>query len=193
MIYNSVNIEHFPEKIKHTREQITLGCAGRLVTQKNQIVLIEMVKQLVAAGLNIKLLIAGKGELEEKLKQLILASGMQEHIHLLGFSQDINEFLEQIDIFAFPSLYEGSANILVEVMAKGLPCVTYNRSSMPEMIIHNETGLLANNDQEFCDALKALISSADLRDKLGSQARQFARKNFNSDDIYKQIENVIGQ
>lgn len=191
VIYNSVNVDNFPEKKKSNQEAIVLGNAGRLVTQKNQLVLIKMVKALIDSGLKIKLLIAGKGELEEQIQQSILEHKVQDHIQLVGFSDNINEFLDKIDIFAFPSLYEGSANILVEVMAKGIPSVTYNRSSMPEMIINNETGLLANDDQEFQDALMTLISSASLRDKLGAQSRAFTINNFNSNDIYKKIETVI--
>lgn len=191
VVYNSVNFSLFsPVEIKE-KGIVRLGCAGRLVTQKNQNALIPMIKNLIKAGFNVQLFIAGKGELETSLKTLIEEHGLRDYIKLVGFIDDIQCFLDDVDIFLFPSLYEGSANILVEVMAKGVPIVTFDRSSMPEMIIDHKTGLLASSDKAFENAIVELLNSSELRANLGRGARNFVDKNLNSVNIYKQIEKVI--
>lgn len=191
VVYNSVDCSLFTPVLHEDRKIIRLGCAGRLVKQKNHKILIPIINNLVKAGFNVQLLIAGKGELESELTELIARDSLEKHIKLVGFSEDIQSFLDDVDIFLFPSLYEGSANILVEVMAKGIPTVAFNRSSMPEMIINKQTGLLANSEEEFESVTIELLQSVQLRTELGKGARDFVNEHLNSTNIYKQIGNII--
>jgi len=191
VIYNSVDISLFTQIDYPEKKKIVLGSVGRLVDQKNHHILIPIISELVKENYEVTLKIAGEGELKAKLQSLIDKYSMSEDIILTGFKKDIPLFLEGIDIFLFPSLYEGSANVLVEVMAKGLPTVAFNRSSMPEMVIDNETGLLANTDGEFKSAIIELISSVELRKRLGSNARDLVEKKMNNSKIIDEIERIV--
>ena len=68
-------------------------------------------------------LIVGLGELEAKLKKLVLKLGLQNRIFFLGYRADVKEILQVADAFVFPSLQEGLPVALMEAMTVGLPVV----------------------------------------------------------------------
>lgn len=100
---------------------ILLLSVGELNTNKNHVVVI---RALAAMNLrDIHYVIAGRGELMERYKQLIAELGMQDNIHLLGYCNDVDRWYKAADIFVFPSFREGLSVSLMEAMASGLPCI----------------------------------------------------------------------
>lgn len=69
------------------------------------------------------LLLVGIGELEEKIKEKVNRLQLQDAVKFLGLREDIPEILQAMDVFVFPSLFEGLPVTLVEAQAAGLPCV----------------------------------------------------------------------
>ncbi|WP_261816460.1 glycosyltransferase [Vibrio gallicus] len=196
-IYNGVEIESYSPKdysLEEHKSKVILGTAGRCVNQKNQLMLMDLVKDLKDKGYNIELYIAGTGPLESKIKEKIITLGLEQQIKLLGFVEDTPSLLSTLDIYVFPSHYEGSANALVEAMATAIPSVTYNVSSMPEMVKHNQTGKLANYEDptDFLNQVEALIKDRELRVKLGHNARKLAESKFNNKVIFTKIKQHIG-
>lgn len=148
LVYNGVDTsvppptaQPFTPTTQH--QPIVLGTAGRLVEQKGQLLLVELCQQLKAAGYPIKLLIAGEGPLQPQLEAAIEQAGLNDTITLLGRLERIDELMNAIDIFVFPSQYEGSANALIEALYYQKPVVAFDVSSNPEVVSHDETGLLA--------------------------------------------------
>jgi len=72
--------------------------------------LIDIAKRLKQEGISFQLIIAGTGPLEDKLKQLVIKNQLESNIQFAGFLSDIKSFLRDIDIFVFPSLWEGFGN-----------------------------------------------------------------------------------
>lgn len=146
LIYNGVDTSKEVDKSKKLYEkkgnEVVIGNAGRLTEQKGQKYLIEMAKILKADGMNFKLLIAGEGELHKDLQKQIDAAGLQEQVKLLGHVSDMPGFFNSLDVFVFTSLYEGSANTLIETLQYGLPTVCWDISSNPEIIEDGKTGWL---------------------------------------------------
>lgn len=103
---------------------ILIGNVGRLENQKNQIFLINIFKRLIESGYkNIQLIIIGNGSLKQELKKEVINNKLQNNIIFLGERNNVNEYLMAMDIFAFPSIYEGLGISLIEAQASGLPCV----------------------------------------------------------------------
>ncbi|ENM3897375.1 Exopolysaccharide biosynthesis glycosyltransferase EpsF [Vibrio cholerae] len=193
-IYNGVNLADYqseiPPSVVRKGSEIILGTTGRCVAQKNQLMLVDMVKELKQRGYDIKLYLAGTGPLLENIKQHIEQLELQESIILLGFVADTRPLLSGLDIFVFPSHYEGSANAIIEAMAMGLPIVSFDVSSMPEMVKHNQNGKLAkyNNNTDFTDQVEMLLTDEKLRKQLGINSRKMAEAQFDNCLIFNQIK-----
>lgn len=131
LIYNGIDLDSYAfNETAHTkvREQLGLtdafiiGHVGHLVPVKNQSFLLSMMPRLLELKPNAHLLLLGEGEDRSKLADLIHALGIQDHVSMLGNVSDVESYLSAMDVFAFPSLYEGMPLALVEAQANGLPC-----------------------------------------------------------------------
>lgn len=196
-IYNGVNLADYqseiPPSVVRKGSEIILGTTGRCVEQKNQLMLVDMVKALKTSGYNVKLYLAGTGPLMENIREYIEQQGLQESIILLGFLSDTRPLLSGLDIFVFPSHYEGSANAIIEAMAMGLPIVSFDISSMPEMVKHNQNGKLAKYEDhgDFIHQVEALLEDKELRTRLGNHSRKMAEEQFDNHLIFKQIKKCL--
>ena len=110
------------KELKIEKEEIAIGHIGRLTEQKNHKFLIEIFSKLYNINNKYKLFIIGNGELEEKIREQIKALNLEKNIIMLGVRKDVNEILQAMDLFVFPSLYEGLPVTLVEAQGAGLKC-----------------------------------------------------------------------
>ena len=100
-----------------------IGHAGHLAAVKNQSFLIRLMPEILKARPNAKLLLLGDGEDRPMLEKLICELGLSGHVILTGNVNNVPDYLCAMDVFAFPSLYEGMPLSILEVQANGLPCV----------------------------------------------------------------------
>ena len=96
---------------------------GRLTAVKNHEFLFDVFEQIRQRWVNAVLLLAGRGELEESLRQSVARRGLTESVHCLGVVEDVVEVLRASDLFVFPSVKEGLPLAVVEAQASGLPTV----------------------------------------------------------------------
>lgn len=106
--------------------EVLCGHIGRFSEQKNHGYLIDIFYTLYKNNPNYKLLLVGKGELEESIWQKCNDLGLTKNVIFAGVRSDIPAILSAMDIFVFPSLYEGMPNTVVEAQAVGLPCIISN-------------------------------------------------------------------
>jgi glycosyltransferase involved in cell wall biosynthesis len=146
LLYNGVNLQqdHHHNKYYHKESnELVIGSAGRLTDQKGQAYLIDLAELLKRDGVPFRILIAGEGELRSTLSELITQKGLSQEVRLLGHVDDMTAFFNSLDLFIFPSKYEGSANTLIETIQHGVPCIAFDVSSNPEIIQHEVNGYLA--------------------------------------------------
>jgi glycosyltransferase involved in cell wall biosynthesis len=86
--------------------------------------------------------------------------------------------LNALDVFAFSSKGEGFGISLLEAMACGLPSVAFGRWGVKELVIDEETGLLADSPAEFSEKLRRLASDSRLRGRLGQAALRSVEQKF---------------
>ena len=172
VIYNGIDIDinntRNAEPVVYQRQEneILLGNAGRLVTQKGQKFLIEIAQKLKTRNIKFKLLIAGEGKLLNELKQYAKDKGVSKEILFLGFVENIRRFMKTIDIFLLTSLWEGFGYVIVEAMAAAKPVIAFDVSSNPEIIGDGETGyLVKNNIKEFADKIELLVKISPCKKK----------------------------
>jgi GalNAc-alpha-(1->4)-GalNAc-alpha-(1->3)-diNAcBac-PP-undecaprenol alpha-1,4-N-acetyl-D-galactosaminyltransferase len=174
----------------HEREKSVL-MVGRLIRSKHQDLLIEMFASVKRSGW--KLLIVGYDHLKqqhmERLKALARELGVEEQVVFMGKQDRIEEIYMRSSIFAFTSSSEGFPNVIGEAMSAGLPVVAFDCVAGPsEMIRDGWNGFLAplfDRDQ-FEDRLAQLMDDAELREQMGSRARESIKK-FSRDHICEEF------
>lgn len=128
------------------QKNIVLGHVGRFNPQKNHEYLIDIFHKVHRLNIHTKLMLIGSGDLEEKIKEKVLTLGLKDDVLFLGNRSDVNELLQAMDVFVFPSHYEGLPVTLVEAQAAGLPIVKSTSISEQCSITPNVTSLPLNSD-----------------------------------------------
>lgn len=128
IVNNSIDLKKFyydyevrrkiRKELKIKDDDILLGNVGRMVNQKNQKYLLDIIEKLDE---NYKLLIVGDGELKADLARKILEKKLESRVILLGNTNNVEQYLLSMDMFLMPSFYEGFSIALVEAQASGLP------------------------------------------------------------------------
>lgn len=131
----------------HLQDRLILGHVGRLDHQKNHDFLIDIFHAVYKQNKDAVLLLIGRGSLEEEIKNKVNKLGLSEVVRFLGVRNDIPALMNAMDIFVFPSLYEGLGIVLIEAQATGLPCLT--SSTVPrDAKVTNLCSFLPLNDTE---------------------------------------------
>lgn len=100
-----------------------IGHVGRFAPQKNHNFLLDIFAAFHQKNPDSVLLLVGTGELEAGIREKIAALGLADCVRMAGVRSDIPALLSAMDVFVFPSLYEGMPNTVIEAQATGLPCV----------------------------------------------------------------------
>lgn len=103
--------------------KFVVGHVGRFSKQKNHEFLIDIFYDLKKKKDNAVLLLVGNGELKQNIEDKAKALGIADSLIFAGIRSDIPDLLSAMDVFVFPSFYEGMPNTVIEAQATGLPCV----------------------------------------------------------------------
>ena len=130
-LQNAINIDNYDvnsitrNKIRKqfgVEEKVLFGHVGRLHEAKNHMFLLELFAVISQENPNSMLMIIGDGELKEQIERKIKELHLESKILLLGARSDVPELLSAMDVFLFPSKWEGLPISVVEAQAAGLPC-----------------------------------------------------------------------
>lgn len=103
--------------------KLVIGNVGRLCYQKNQVFLLEVLAEVIKTQPNAFLLLVGEGSDRLKLEEKAKALGVREYVIFYGASDHVEELLWAMDVFVFPSRFEGLGIVAIEAQAAGLPVV----------------------------------------------------------------------
>lgn len=126
-----LNVYSFDEQTRnHIRKEFSIddnvkiiGHVGRFMSQKNHSFLLDIFNEIHKQNQNTVLMLVGKGELKDKIKEKIKALNLEDSVIFTGVRADIPALLSAMDVFVFPSFYEGIPNTVIEAQATGLPCL----------------------------------------------------------------------
>lgn len=124
--YNLSKRNKLRKKLK-IENNIILGNIGRLSEQKNQIFLLELLKEIKKELKEVKLILIGSGTLKDKIINKIEKLKIENEIILIENTQNIEDYYQIMDFFLLPSLYEGLPVVGIEAQAMGLPCYFSNK------------------------------------------------------------------
>jgi len=136
---------------------------GALAYRKGHDLLIPILPALIERYPNVYFMWVGSGALEQRYRDLLKEQKIDGRVLIVGQRNDIPRILKESDLFVFPSRFEGCPSALLEAIRYELPAIVSNLSSMPEIIEHNVTGLLADIDsvQDFEEKISFAIEHPD--------------------------------
>jgi glycosyltransferase involved in cell wall biosynthesis len=140
---------------------------------------------------DVEFVLVGDGPLRAKLERSARALGIAKQVVFLGDRRDIPAVLASLDISVLPSASESLSNVIMESMAAGLSVVAYQVGGNPELLT-TRTGRLVppNNVAALANAIGQLLSNAQERRELGSNARRHAQANFTIDGMRSRHEEL---
>ena len=114
-------------------------------------------------------------EAETALLQSARRRGLENRFRILSLGEDTHAFLDSLDLFVYLSRLEGLGSAILLAMAHGLPVVASEAGGIPEIVRHQQTGLLVRGDppQELAAAVRLLLDAPDLRQRLANAGREF--------------------
>jgi glycosyltransferase involved in cell wall biosynthesis len=166
-----------------------LQCAfiGRVTQIKRPDRFLDVVSEIKKRHIDLDFFIAGDGELLEWCRERIIAENLP--VKVLGWQSNIEKVLSAADIVILTSDNEGTPLSLIQAGMAGLPVVTTNVGSVPEVVLDGVTGFIADLDvQEIANALEKLVSNGALRSQLGSAAREYTLSNFGVERLVEDHE-----
>jgi glycosyltransferase involved in cell wall biosynthesis len=183
-----------PKKESQTSFGITsskLQCAfiGRVTKIKRPDRFLDIVREVKERGIEVEFFMAGDGELLDMCRERIAYEDLP--VKILGWQSDIERVLSAADMVILTSDNEGTPLSLIQAGMAGLPVVTTNVGSVPEIVLDGTTGIITGLDvHKIADAIEKLANSNELRDQLGSAAREFTTANFGVQRLVSDHENL---
>ena len=146
IINNAIDLKKFAfneEKRRKLRDELGLqdcfvvGHVGRFMKQKNHDFLIDIFAEVSKKQDKARLLLVGDGPLKSEIEDKVKALGLEEKVIFTGVRRDVADLYNAMDVFVFPSLYEGLGMVAVEAQANGLPVVASTEVPVEAKISEN--------------------------------------------------------
>lgn len=164
MLHNGIDMERFNTNLYDKNKilkslnindnNFIIGHIGRFSEVKNHQFIIRVFREVKNKIPNAHLILVGTGELENKIKADVEQFGLMDCVSFLGNRSDIPELLSVMDVFLFPSHFEGTGIALIEAQAMGLKCVV-SEGIPQEAIVNNNVFTLSLNKpiKEWCECI----------------------------------------
>lgn len=151
-------------------DAIVMTSVGEINKNKNHSTVLKALSGLSDIKYpQIHYVIAGKGELEDKLKDLAREMKIAERVHFVGYREDIPQIYASSDICVFPSIREGQGIAAIEGMASGLPLVVSDNRGTRGFLAERNAYICRYNDVGgFADAIRQLCSHPSVRLDMGN-------------------------
>jgi len=159
-------------------DDVAVVVLGALEARKGHAVLLAAASAVAPAALRLRYVFCGEGRAAAALARA--AVPLDGAVTMAGFRQDVPACLAAADIVALPSLQEGLGVAALEAMAAGCPLVASRVGGLAEVVVHEETGLLAppGDPAALATALARLASDPVLRARLGAAGRARVRAHY---------------
>ncbi|MGG6267926.1 glycosyltransferase [Leptolyngbya sp. AN03gr2] len=166
--WNKVKIVHcgvdrsFFTEITPIPAEPQIVCVGRLCEAKGQLLLIEAIKPLVAAGIPIKLVLVGDGVIRPQIEAMIAAADLQDHVEITGWAsnEEVRKQILAARALVLPSFAEGLPVALMESLALHRPVISTYIAGIPELVTPNQSGWLVPSGSiaDLTEAIKSAIT-----------------------------------
>lgn len=201
-VYNGIDLERFPVPLLPPANSVPrIVTVGRLVAFKGFEQLIDACAELGRRGVDFICEIIGDGPLRENLQEKVNKLSLSSRVTLPGsLSQGaVFEKLQAADIFALPSITDrqGASDVfptvIMEAMSAARPVVSTQLAGIPELVVHEETGLLVRSGDMIAlvEALEQLIRNPELRLRYGRAGRMRIEQHFRIEQTIRPLLELL--
>lgn len=164
-------------------DDFIIGSAGRLERQKGFSYFIEAASMLKDLPEKIKFVIIGEGTCKDELIKMREEYGLNDRLIFMDYKENIQDYINNFDIYISTSLWEGMSYSVQEAMALGKPVIAMtsgNVSGLKELIINGVSGILIeeNYSASVAENIRSLVNDEAYRKKLGANAMERERDHF---------------
>jgi glycosyltransferase involved in cell wall biosynthesis len=160
------------KKIIPTEKVITIGTVSCFKPQKNLLDLLKAFKYAcdLVSSRELRLQIIGDGKMRPEIETWVKVNKMQNKILLIGWQDNVAQFMHQWDVFAMSSLWEGLPMAVVEARFSKLPVIAYNVGGIYEVVKNNQNGFLINPGkwQDLGEKIACVVTDDNLRQQLSN-------------------------
>lgn len=201
VLNNAINLERFQydEKVRKQyrgklgiNEEILIGHVGNVRKQKNHDFLVNVFKEYYKLNSNSKLLLVGDGPLLDSIKEKVKLMGLQDNVIFTGSRSDVECLYQAMDIFIFPSLWEGLGLVALEAQISGLPVLASN--NVPEAAGCTDRFFsleLELGEKKWAEKIKCILDECEKRKVLSEKEKQAIRdKGFDIKTEAGKLENI---
>lgn len=169
-----------------------IGTVGRLADQKGQIHLVRAMVRVTEELPEVQLILAGDGPSRGRLEDEVRRLGLARSVRFLGHRDDVTTVLSALDLFVFPSLWEGLPQALLEAMAHAVPVVASRCIGVEETLVDGETGLLVAREDSpaLADAAIALLRDPLRARRLGEAGRRHVAAHHSQSSVSARVERL---
>jgi len=173
-------------------DDLVLLAAGRLSPEKGFHILVDAMAKLKAAGKLVRTVLFGDGVQRTLLERQVEEAGLSDHFKLVGFHQDLDNYLPWADMMTLPSFTEGLPNVALEASAAGVPVVATAVGGTPEVVRDGLNGFLVppGDIALLAERIGDLCDDGRLRQKLGDAGERLMRDEFSfagQADAYRRL------
>lgn len=208
VVYNGVRLDEFgasevrnPSNLRKelglANDALLLVSVSHLCMRKGQEHAIGAMAQIVQASPRAHLCLIGRTDRDpayvDRLRDLARDARLSNHVHFLGFRDDISSILREADVFVHTALADPHPRAVIEAMAAQLPVVAFAVDGVAETVVEGETGHLteAGNQNALARAILDLARSPEVRGRMGVAARDRAETRFSAHATTRQVRSII--
>lgn len=174
-------------KLKLPANALLVGVVAQLIPRKGHRHLLAALPAVLEAYPQVHVLVLGRGPLEDELRRSISQQGLNEHVHLMGFRDDLPEFLGCLDLLVHPADMEGLGISLLQASAAQVPIIASRAGGMPEAVRDGVNGLLIEpgDVHALTTAMIHLLGDEALRVQMGRAGRALVNTEFSIDAMVR--------
>ena len=156
--FSEENRQEIRRQLGIPEDGLLVGHVGRFQVQKNHEAIIRIFHEVQKEASDARLCLIGDGELKEQIQEQARKAGILDKIIFTGVCPDVERYLSAMDVFLFPSLFEGLPFTLLEAQANGLPCVISDEITREAVISGENVRMvsLAESPVKWADAVFAM-------------------------------------
>ena len=203
VVYDGIDLAKFTFQNAHVlrkqynvpEDELIVANVAAIAPHKDYFTFVDTAELLLRKNFKAKYFIIGDGPERKTIEKYIADKNLQEKIILTGFRNDIPQILPKVDIFLFTSKTEGLGSSILDAFACRVPVVATAAGGVPEIVIHEKTGLLSpvNSPDQLAENVLRIYADSNLRNTLVENAAQFVRNFSKSNtakktfEIYKEV------
>ena len=149
---------------------------AELNKNKNQMLLIKTMEQLIKESDKYRLILVGDGNKKQEYEQYIIEHNLQEYIKILGRREDVPQILKLTNIYVASSLREGLPVNIMEAMYMGLPVIATDNRGHRELVENEINGFIVKNQKELKESIEKTLKDKAILGKMSYQAKKRAEK-----------------